>query len=68
MTTGSVPMITSPMLDALEEFRYCARVYIENPCHGSKYCLDMAAEELRLLGLNPEWVTPDGYEQPGGGS
>lgn len=57
-------MISSPMLDAIDRFRGAVRGWLGDPNTGTRYALEMAAEELRLLGLNPEWVTPDGYEDP----
>lgn len=48
---------------ALEEFRYAASRYCEAPSTGTRYALEMAAEECRLLGLDPERITPTGYDQ-----
>ncbi len=56
--------MTSPMLDAIARCRDAIREYIESPSMGTRYALEMAAEELRLLGLNPERVTTTGYEVP----
>lgn len=59
---------------ALVEFRRCAWKVIHCPksatikhLHGLRYALEMAKAELGLLGLDPEKVTPDGYDgqQPG---
>jgi hypothetical protein len=55
--------MTSEQRNAAEEFRHCAHKYVNNPCQGTLYPLDMAAEECRMLGLDPEKITPDGYDE-----
>jgi len=51
---------------ALAEFRRCAFAYIVakpgTEKAGRRYALEMAAAELGLLGLDPERVTPEGYD------
>lgn len=52
--------------DAVAEFRYCARRLLEargkTEVIGCRYALGMAAAEVRLLGLDPSAIGPDGYE------
>lgn len=53
---------TTEQQDELEEYRYAAQKYIENPCAGTRYALAMSASALQILGLDPSCVTPTGYD------
>ena len=61
---------TQEQLDAMEEFRHHAREYVEarksgnkERIRGTKYALDMDTAACQILGLDPECITPDGYEE-----
>lgn len=56
-------MTRSDKEEAMSEFRHAAGRYCEEPSAGTRYALEMAAEECRLLGLDPERITPTGYDQ-----
>ena len=53
--------MTTEKTDALRRFREAAAAYVEAPSTGARYALEMAAEECRLLGLDPERITPCAY-------
>ncbi len=58
---------------ALGEFRTCTKALLQTDTAdrvkvtGLRYALDMAAEECRLLGLDPSKITPYGYDTEEGG-
>ena len=49
---------------AIDEFRYQAGKYCVDSSAGTRYALEMAAEECRLLGINPSEITPTGFAHP----
>lgn len=46
----------------IEAFRLAARGFIENPCTGTRYALEMAAAACELAGVDPSTITPDGID------
>ena len=49
---------------AIDEFRYQAGKYCADPSAGTCYALKMAAEECRLLGIDPSSITLTGLAHP----
>jgi hypothetical protein len=62
MGEGAPMSWTGDQQEAIDEFRRCVRVYLANPCEGTKYALHMAAEGALLVGVDPSRITPDGYQ------
>lgn len=56
---------TDEQQQEINAFRGCVIAHLYSPqCHGTRYAMEMSAQALLLLGVNPSRVTPDGYVRP----
>ena len=59
------PALTDEQAAAVADFQRCAREWLDaapDEQEGRRYALSMAGEECLLLGLDPNLITPTGYD------